>query len=431
MQTFFKFILGFLTLPLVSTSSLAATNAIAPGQITNGTISASGQINWYSFSGSSNDFVTITICRTNGVGRPYFELYNSDGLVAAASWGGAVAFLEGQRLPATGTYTLMVREVALNQTLGYELSFIKLRCSANLREAGDAPETIQPGQSTGGHIDSVADLDTYCFDAISNELVTISIFRTNGSGLPYFQLYNSEGYVAESPFGDSLEFVEDLRLPRTGPYTLLIRDVSITETLGYAFTFARIPVSSPVLQSNEEQSGTISLGEMDAYSFYAIAGNSITLRLEKTSGPGQTYMRVYGPGPSFLKDGYQHIQLTCLDETGYYTVLVRDVGANEPLAYDLSMLQTPIIPPSSGLTQYLGILACSTNIILRWHTNSTGFALETSPIVTSPPDHPPAIWTPVTTPPQIVADYFYVNEASIPDQARFYRLKCTNCPSGP
>jgi hypothetical protein len=396
---------------------------IKPGQLTGGRIETRVDIDSYCFSALSNDLITIDIYRTNGNGSPHFRLYDQNGeFVISDNWiDNALGFREDVRLPSTGTYTLIVREEGQDQTYDYELSFIKVQCGTNMIEAGDGGEAIEPSQLTGGRIETRVDIDSYCFSALANELVTINLYRTNGTGSPSFRLYDQSGQwvVTSGDAGGALDFREDIRLPSDGMYTLIVREDGQDQTNDYALSFIRVPATAPFLEPGQSRSNNIALGDLDAFSIHAIAGDTITIKIERTSGLGQPYMRLYSPASSFLLAGTETIHVPCVTETGFYTVSVRDAGANQTVGYELSLTQYPIVPSSSGLTQYLAVLRCSTNVIVRWSTDALGFHLQRADELLSLESL--IVWSNILPPYASFAGYYYVTNQS-PAVSGFFRL---------
>src|SRR3989442_1282555 len=100
---------------------------------------------------------------------------------------------------------------------------------------------MQANQITGGHIDFVVNLDTSCVHAVfffhvtaTTEISTLSLHHA----LP---IYNSDGFVAAGiSYRGVLGFLEDLRLPKTDTYTLMIRDYGADQTLGYKVSFIKL-----------------------------------------------------------------------------------------------------------------------------------------------------------------------------------------------
>jgi|GEM_PF-6735922 len=106
-------ILGLL-LPLGSSlSALAATNAIIAGQTTNGAVLI-GQTNYYSFAGTSNGSVTITMVRTGGDGSyPAIDLIAPDGTNVGSWENSGLEWLAGvwtYPLPQNGGYVIQCRD---------------------------------------------------------------------------------------------------------------------------------------------------------------------------------------------------------------------------------------------------------------------------------------------------------------------------------
>ena len=57
------------------------TNTINFGEIASGSIPGPAQTNFYNFSGTSNDIVTVALLRTNGAGVVYLRLTDPDGVL--------------------------------------------------------------------------------------------------------------------------------------------------------------------------------------------------------------------------------------------------------------------------------------------------------------------------------------------------------------
>src|SRR5438093_1586646 len=148
---------------LVIEATGATTNAMSPGQILAGSITAPLQTNFYTFTANSNDVISTVLLRTNGTGSGYFYLYDPMGnQVYAAAGDGVRAHVPGTRLTKAGSYTLVVIDSSLTFSYDYLLSFSQVAGGVNQREPGDGAEAIVPGQITSGHI-GPADMDTFTF----------------------------------------------------------------------------------------------------------------------------------------------------------------------------------------------------------------------------------------------------------------------------
>jgi hypothetical protein len=408
---------------------------ILPGQITSGHISPA-DMDTYTFIGASNDVIYATFLRTNGTGTPYFYLYDPEGTVVLGSTisGGYVA-VGSLRLTKSGTYTLLAIENSWADTCDYLLSLTKVAGGLNQREASDGPEALLPGRVTSGHI-SPSDMDTYTFTGASNDVIIATLLRTNGTGVPYFYLYGPDGTLVSgsSISGGYVASVNGLRLSRTGTYTLLAIENSLAGSFDYTVCMIRNPGpnfsdsgdGAYTIEPYETRSAQITPGDLDAFAFHAIAGDTLSVTLQKTSGPGlNPILQLHAPDGTILASASSassaHIRVPCVAQTGTYLIVVFDDGYNEAFGYDVSLAQSPIVPPSSGTNQYLAIFECTNHIIVRWETNAVGFALEST--LTMPPTN----WLPVNRIPQIIGDHYYVDDGLASNSSKYYRLKCTNC----
>jgi hypothetical protein len=421
---------------------------LLPGQTRSGHIYPS-DYDTFTFSASSNDVLYLTVLRTNGLGNgPYFYLYDPSGeVISAGGYSSLLTYVPNLRLPQTGTYTVGIVDGGLNEAFDYLLTINLAGGGVNQRESDDGPEALLPGQTRSGHI-YPSDYDTFTFSASSNDVIYLTVLRTNGPGTgPFFYLYDPSGEVISAgAYSSLLTYVPNLRLTQTGTYTVGVIDGGLDEEFDYTLCVVKIPgpnipdpgEGSETLSPGETRSAQITAGDLDAFAFHVIAGDTVTLNAYKTGGSGAgIYVQLYGPDGTvvFQASGASsgRIHAPCLAQTGIYTAFVGDSSLTGTLDYALSLIQSPVVPRSSGLNQYLAILQCEGQVTVRWETNSAGFALESIAAVegATPVDWMASPnWTPVLTPPRIIAEHFYLDEAAINNSSRFYRLRCTNCPSG-
>src|SRR2546430_381961 len=89
----------------------AVTNNIVPGELIAGTISSPGQEDYYSFSATNGDVVTILM--GTGVGAnvtPQLELHAPDGQVLTNVSGTPSATIEALRLTNSGNFLIICRD---------------------------------------------------------------------------------------------------------------------------------------------------------------------------------------------------------------------------------------------------------------------------------------------------------------------------------
>jgi uncharacterized protein (TIGR03437 family) len=101
------------------------------GQTQAGTIVAAAQSNSYTFGASANDVVNFTLATTSGSLSPKIRIYDPTGAQLADAYptygsglcnGGATVELNSVKLPATGTYTVLVGDCGDTNAGKYDLS---------------------------------------------------------------------------------------------------------------------------------------------------------------------------------------------------------------------------------------------------------------------------------------------------------------------
>jgi len=270
----------------------------------------------------------------------------------------------------------------------------------------------------------------------SNDVVYLALLRTSGGDHPVFFLYDPDGLDQLSTGTADYAELQNYRLMKDGIYTVAVLDNGLDESFDYNLSLIKNPGPNAsdagdgpyLMEPYETKQAQITPGDLDAFAFHAIAGDTLTIRLQKTSGPGlHPALQLHAPDGTVLAadslDTSASVRVSCVSQTGHYLITVFDNGLDEAFGYSLLVEKTPVVPSSSGTTQYLAIYQCAGEVTVRWQTNAAGFLLERAMAL-------PAInWFPVNETPQLIAAHFYFSESLSSDSARFYRLRCTNCVS--
>ena len=110
------------------TNNPAGATALLFGQTQNGTIGSAAQNNSYTFSANANDVLNFTMAPTSGTLSPRIRLYSpAAALLGSATTpyycgNGSAVELNGVKLSATGTYTVLVGDCGDTNTGNYNLS---------------------------------------------------------------------------------------------------------------------------------------------------------------------------------------------------------------------------------------------------------------------------------------------------------------------
>ena len=142
------------------------------------------------------------------------------------------------------------------------------------------------------------DMDTYCFTGASNDLVNLSLMITNGSAFnPYVQVYGPDKvflFTLPIQSGAQWGYAEGWRLAKSGTYTLVVRDDTLSESFGYCLNLIKAPGPNATdpgdgpefLTPGEPRTASLVPGDLDALAIRVIAGDRLWVTLEVLSPPG-------------------------------------------------------------------------------------------------------------------------------------------------
>ena len=312
--------------------------AITCGQTTPVSLSAAGERDFYSFTVTAGDAVTIRLIKTLGTFQPKLVLYDSAGTSIASSYNysGNDVVLDRSLSPG-GTYILEVSDYGDDATGSYNLTWQKLNypCSAT---------TINCGQTLSGSLSSIGKQDFYTFSANAGDAVTIRVPRTSGNINPYVELYDSTGIRIAYGNAYSGNYINlDKALSSGGTYTIIVSDYNNDATGNYKITWQRLnnPCNATTITCGQTIPGSISaLGKQDIYSFTDTAGSNIVLTLTKTSGGFDPSLELYNS--SGTRIAYQYTSSgssvtinQTLSAGDTYIIFVSDYGNDETGNYTL------------------------------------------------------------------------------------------------
>ena len=226
---------------------------------------------------------------------------------------------------------------------------------ALIGQKAGAQTPVVNGRLQTGEISPAGDADSWSFSAAPGSGVMIRVGATNFT--PRIRVFAPDNtQVAETTSGNS--FVRDgflsLQATNGGTYSVLVSATIASQTGTYGMTVAQAPDAFEVTPGDDGgvlingalHAGTIWLGDLDMWSFDAVAGGSATLRI---GSPTVTpWLRVYGPdgalavettsGNSFTRDGWVTVPEL---KTGQYTVVVSATVQGQSGNYSLTLAQAP------------------------------------------------------------------------------------------
>lgn len=217
-------------------------SVLSYGETVSGVINDEIVSRFYTFTGSANDPVRITM-RASGdpVLDCYLELRDANGNVVDANDDIDPGIIRDSRinvkLPASGEYTIIAsRYVGPDAPLtsgAYTLT-LELGAGEDIASAGsDQAQTMTPisyGDSVTGEINDEQYLLFYLFEGAENDVVSVSVKNTSGNLDSVLFLYQStpDGWVEvthndDSPLGGTYEaLLREVKLPGTGSYLIAV-----------------------------------------------------------------------------------------------------------------------------------------------------------------------------------------------------------------
>lgn len=323
----------------------AMTNGFRHG----GTLS-SGDLDVWKFDASPGEGLMLRMGTTNLT--PHIRVFAPSGaLLQEAASGSSFNRDNHLTLQATsaGTYTVIVTAALAGQSGSYVLTLARSP-AAFVTSSGDEGGALTNGAIHSGEV-SIGDLDLWSFSANAGNTVILRMGVTNGGCTPWIRIYGPNGaLVDEASSSSSFNRDNVLTLPAAanGTYTVVVSASLLNQEGSYNLYFAQTPGAfvvpggdeGGVLTGGAVHPGTMSLGDLDLWSFNGVAGQSITLTAQTVDFT--PWIRVYGPGgalvaeftstSSFLRSA---VLSHTMAQTGTYTVVFSAALLGQSGSYDL------------------------------------------------------------------------------------------------
>ncbi len=302
----------------------------------------SGDLHTYAYSSTGTERVTIHLSKTSGSISVTLSLYGPDGtlLTNLAANTYSVA-LNAFPLSQAGVYQIVCRDPTVIYTGTYALTVVR-HPGPNL---GDVPVT--PGLPvTNTFVES--DLDTFTFASTNGQRLNITMGRVSGSIASHFTLYAPDGsWVTNAFYSYGRSVVGGLRFTNDGVYQIVCWDANDAVTGTYYLRLQDLSETIPI-EPGQTLYNTITLAEMDLFTFNAAAGDRVSLQMAKTNGPLTVGFALYTPDETLVGTATPNSYTAELDDqlltqTGTYQIICRDSsdGGGGSGDYALSLVKHP------------------------------------------------------------------------------------------
>ena len=288
-----------------------------------------GDLDTWTFEATAGERLNIQLADVDDTGFfPFMTLYAPDGTRVGSVSNYMVTNLYNIAASQTGTYILLVQDGTgrREQVANYEVHFAK---SLGANENG----VLINGGSVSGDI-TLGDLDTWTFEATEGERLNIQLADVDNTGFfPFMTLYAPDGSRVQNVSNYTVANIYNFSATQSGTYILLVQDgTGRREQMGnYEVHFAKSLGANEngSLINGGSVSGDITLGDLDTWTFEAIAGERLHIQLSDIlRNVYFPLMTLYAPDGSRLSSASNYsvanLRNILATQTGTYTLLVQD-----------------------------------------------------------------------------------------------------------
>jgi trimeric autotransporter adhesin len=333
----------------------AAQTSLTNGLSQQGNLASSTDFQTWSFPATSGDRISVTVAKSSGGANfnPRIEARGPAGEFLGAANGSVAARLDLQA-DGTGTYIITVTDAFHTGNGAYQVRLAQIPEPFTVA-VGDEGGGMTNGASHQGTI-TAGDLDMWTLSANPGERIVLQVSKLTGGAAfsPQLELFDPTGTRIGADSGVTAGRI-DAQAPLAGNYTIVVSAMSPDATGTYQLQLVHAPgvISVPTgdeggpLADGVDQSGTISVGDLDPWTFDAAVGDRITLSVSKqTGGAGFTPQleliapngdrRTYGQGSSLVTLD------TAITMAGTYVALVSDASETGSGTYTLHLTRATI-----------------------------------------------------------------------------------------
>ena len=288
--------------------------------------------------------------------NPWVRLYGPNGALAGEAISSRFdtrdVFLT-HSVTNSGVYTVVVSSTTGGFSGPYNLHLAQAP-GAIVVSPGDGGGPLQNGANNAGTI-SLGDLDVWSFSATAGDGLMLRMGATDLN--PWIRLYGPNGALVGEAISlrfDTRDVLLQHSVTNSGVYTVVVSSTTGGFSGAYNLHLAQAPgafIVSPgdeggPLQDGANNAGTISLGDLDIWSFSATAGDGLMLRMGATDL--NPWIRLYGPNGALVGeaislrfDTRDVFLLHSVTNSGVYTVVVSSTTGGFSGPYNLHLAQAP------------------------------------------------------------------------------------------
>ena len=307
-----------------------------------------GSSNRWTLTAEAGDLIELRAGRTSGGFNPWLRLYDPNGELVDSGYDSTDTELT-ERATIAGTYTVVVSSFSAGYAGNYTLHYLKVPGGFTVPGGDEGGALVNGGNHDG--VITIGDVDAWTLTADAGDLIELRAGRTSGGFNPWLRLYDPNGELVDSGY-DSTDTELTERATIAGTYTVVVSSFSADYTGNYTLHYLKVPGGFTVPGGDEggalvnggNHDGVITIGDVDAWTLTADAGDVIELRAGRTSGGFYPWLRLYDPNGALVSSGYDASDTELTERAtiaGTYTVVVSSWYADYTGNYTLHYLKVP------------------------------------------------------------------------------------------
>ncbi|MDR4507563.1 MAG: hypothetical protein MRJ65_04885 [Candidatus Brocadiaceae bacterium] len=246
-------------------------------------------------------------------------------------------------------------EMALDEQTGQETGDVTaevVECNTESEVVVDEesePIPLSYGDHTNGaSISPAVDTDSFRFVGSAGDVVRFHVSGLTGIFDPRLEVWDP-GFNKIVDKYCSCTFIEEITLPATGTYTIIVSDSGVDETGDYLLQLERIPpvFDPPFIAYNAIASCVISPGtDLDFFTFEGTEGCVIRINIRSPNGYFDSRLEVWDPDNTRIVDkhcnasangGCSFSEDIALPLSGTYLLAMSDYDVHSPGNYEISI----------------------------------------------------------------------------------------------
>ena len=280
-------------------------------------IATAGEIDCFTFSGTSGDLEFTNLDVTSGSVSPFIDIFKPDG---TSDCGGPYEGPGGCPLDETGTWTIELSDSDGTHTGSMNVAINKVNSAVGCKNLPFGPTTVK------GKVKTVAAISCFTFSGSSGDVVYVHVVGVKGAlGTPEVTLGSPD---ASEPCGSAETGTLECPLTDTGTQSLLLYADRGAVTGKFNISIQRLtkPVQCPTLvkKGASNASSIATIGQVRCFELAGKSGEKITATLTGVTGTLGPLMDLFDPAGTSVAAGPGETLSYTLNSAGSWVILIED-----------------------------------------------------------------------------------------------------------